>query len=132
MVVFRKNWQALPESATTVTTPNIEDHARPPPDTIQRPTAHLSSEPGIVELHKINHYEPNEPTADTINICDAPVRPKKKSWIIEQQGLLFQFSFSSSSMMIRGAVLAGLVLIMSAGKSTVNTRIGQDSPSGFY
>jgi len=27
MVVIRKNWQALPASATTVTTPNIEGHA---------------------------------------------------------------------------------------------------------
>jgi len=134
MVVICKNWQALPVSATTVTTPIIEDHARPPPDTIQWPTAHLSSEPDIVELHKINHDEPNEPTADTINICEAPPldRPKpKKSWIIEQQGLLDQFSFSSSSMMIGGAVLASLVLIMSAGKGTVNTRIGQDLLSGF-
>jgi len=72
------------------------------PDTIQWPTAHLSSEPDIVELHQINHDEPNEPRADAINICDAPppVRPKKKLQIIEQQGLLDQFSFTSSSMMI--------------------------------
>jgi len=134
MVVIHKNWQALPVSVTTVTAPNIEDHARPPLDTIQWPTAHLSSEPDIVELPKINHDEPNEPTADTINICDAPplLRPKKKLWIIEQQGLLDHFSFSSSSVMIGGAVLAGLVLIMSAGKGTVKTRIGQDSLSGFY
>jgi len=70
MVVICKNWQALPVSATTVTAPNIEDHARPltvstytpPPDPIQWPTAHLSSEPEIVELHKINHDEPNEPS----------------------------------------------------------------------
>jgi len=52
--------------------------------------------------------------------------------IIEQQGLLDQFSFTSSSMMIGGAVLAGLVLIMSAGKGTVKTRIDQDLLSGFY
>jgi len=35
------------------------------PDPIQWPTAHLSSEPDIVELKKINHNEPNEATADT-------------------------------------------------------------------
>jgi len=54
----------------TVTTPIIEDRAwpltvstyTPPPDSIQWPTAHLSSEPDIVELHKINDDEPNEPT----------------------------------------------------------------------
>jgi len=59
--------------------------------------------------------------ANAINICDAPppVLPKKRSQIIEQQGLLGQFSFSSSSVMIGGAVLAGLVLIMSGGKGTV-------------
>jgi len=142
MVVIRKNWQALHVSATTVTAPNIEDSAQPPtvstytppPDPIHQPTAHISSKPDILELHKINHDEPNEPTANTINICDAPppVKPKKRLWIIEQRGLLDQFSFSSSSMMIGGAVLAGLVLIMSAGKGTVKTRIGQDSLSGFY
>jgi len=142
MVVSCKNWQALPVSATTVTTPIIEDSTQPltmstytpPTGLIQQPTAHLSSKPNIVELHKINHDEPNEPTANTINICDTPppVRPKKRSRIIEQQGLLDQFSFSSSSMMIGGAVLAGLALIMSAGKGTVKTRIGQDLLSGFY
>jgi len=68
MVVIRKNWQALP---TTVTAPNIEDSTQPAPDPIQRPTAHLSSEPDIVELHKINHDEPNEPVADT-NIYVTP------------------------------------------------------------
>jgi len=132
MVVIRKNWQALPVSATTVTAPIIED--RTPQDPIQWPTAHLSSEPNILELHKINYDEQNEPAANAINICDAPppVQPKKRSWIIEQQGLLDQFSFSSSSVMIGGAVLAGLVLIMSSGKGTVKTRIGQDSLSGFY
>jgi len=117
--MVRKNWQALPVSATTVTVPNTEDHAwltpeptyAPLPDTIQWPTAHLSSEPDIVELHKNNHDEPNEPRAETINICDAPplVKAKKRLQIIQQQGLLDQFSFSSSSMMIGGAVLAGLV-----------------------
>jgi len=142
MVVIHKNWQALPVSATTVTAPIIEDHSRPapvssytpPPDPIQRPTAHLSSKPDIVELHKINHDEPNEPAANTINICDAPplVWPKKRLRIIEQQGLLDQFSFSSSSLMVGGAVIAGLVLIMSAGKGSVKTRIGQDSLRGFY
>jgi hypothetical protein len=142
MVVIHKNWQALPVSATTVTAPIIEDCAQPgpassytpPPDPIQWPTAHLSSKPDTVELHKINHDEQNEPAANTINICDTPpsVRPKKRSQIIEQQGLLDQFSFSSSSVMIGGAVLAGLVLIMSAGKGTVKTRIGQDLLSGFY
>jgi len=73
------------------------------PHTIQQPTAHLSSKPDIVELHKINHDEPNEPTDIAINICDASpqVRPKKLC-IIEQQGLLDQFSFSSSSMMREG------------------------------
>jgi len=95
-------------SATTATAPNIEDHT-PPLDPIQQPTAHLSSKSDIVELHKINHDEPNEPTANIINICDAPplVRPKKRLRIIEQRGLLDQFSFSSSSVMIGGAVLAG-------------------------
>jgi len=95
---------------------------------------HLSSEPDIVELHEINHDEPNEPAAIAINVCGAPppVKPKKRLWIIEQQGLLDQFSFSSSSMMIGGVVLAGLVLIMSAGKGKVKTRIGQDLLSGFY
>jgi len=140
MVVIHKNWQALPVSATTVTAPIIEDRAQPAPvssytpplDPIQWPTAHLSSEPDIVELHKINHDEPNEPVADTIKICDSPppVQPKKRLQIIEQQGLLDQFSFSSSSVMIGGAVLASLVLIMSAG--TVGARPGQDLLSGFY
>jgi len=88
MVVICKNWQALPVSATTVTAPIIEDRAWPAPvssytpplDPIQWPTAHLSSKPDIVELHKINHNEPNEPAADTINVCDAPppVWPKKR------------------------------------------------------
>jgi len=32
----------------------------------------------------------------------------------------------------RWAVIASLVFMMSAGKGTVKTRIGQDSLSGFY
>jgi len=142
MVVIHKSWQALPVSATTVTAPNIEDRAwpptvstyTPPPDPIQWPTAHLSSKPVIVELHKINHDKPNEPTANTYIYSNSPplVKPKKRLQIIKQQGLLDQFSLSSSSMMIGGVVLAGLVLIMSAGKCTVKTRIGQDLLSGFY
>jgi hypothetical protein len=34
--------------------------------------------------------------------------------------------------MIGGAVVTGLVLLMSAGKGTVNTRVGRDLLSGFY
>jgi len=136
MVVIRKNWQALPVTATTVTGPNP----------IQQPTGSLSLGRGdgpapiqqptadIVELNKINHNEPNEPTANTYQYSSCPplVRPKKRLWIIEQQGLLDQFSFTSSSLMVGGAVLAGLVFIMSAGKGTVVARPGQDSLSGFY
>jgi len=124
MVIIHKNWQALPVTATTVTAPA----------SIQQPTAHLSSEPDIVELNEINHNEPNEPAADTYQYSSRPplVRPKKRLWIIEQQGLLDQFSFSSSSLMVGGAVLAGLVFIMSAGKGTVVARPGQESLSGFY
>jgi len=136
MVVIHKNWQALPVSLNTVTAPIIEDRAQPAPVSSYMPPLDLIQQPtgNILELHKINHDEPNEPVANAINICDAPppLRPKKRSWIIEQQGLLDQFSFSSSSVMIGGAVLAGLVLIMSAGKGTVKTRIGQDLLSGFY
>jgi len=136
MVVICKNWQALPVTATTVTAPIIEDHPwpapvpsyMPPPDPIQQPTA------DIVELNEINHDKPNEPAANTYLYSSGPpaVWPKKRSWIIEQRGLLDQFSFSSSSLMVGGAVLASLVFIMSAGKGTVKTRIGQDSLSGFY
>jgi hypothetical protein len=158
MVVIRKNWQALPVAATTVTAPDL----------IQQPTALGSlsldrrdgpgseslarrDNPGslslarrdgpiqqptadIVELNEINHDEPNEPVANTYQNSSHPplVRPKKKLWIIEQRGLLDQFSFSSSSLMVGGAVLASLVFIISAGKGTVKTRIGQDSLSGFY
>jgi len=127
MVVIRKNWQALPVTATTVTA-TTEPSYTPPTDTIQQPTA------DIVELNKINHDEPNEPTADTYQYSSRPplVRPKKRLRIIEQQGLLDQFSFSSSSLMVGGAVLAGLVFIMSAGKATVVARPGQDSLSSFY
>jgi len=129
MVIIRKNWQALPVTATTVTAPTVTAT-----DPIQQPTAHLSSKPDIVELNKMNHNEPNEPTANTYQYSSHPplVWPKKRSWIIEQQGLLDQFSFSSSSLMIGGAVLAGLVFIMLAGKGTVVARPGQDSLSGFY
>jgi len=94
MVVICKNWQALPVSATTVTAPIIEDHPRPapvssytpPPDPIQLPSAHLSSKPDIVELNKINHDKPNEPAASTYQYSShpPPVRPKKRSQIIEQ------------------------------------------------
>jgi len=136
MVVICKNWQALPVTATTVTAPIIEDHPRPapvssytpPPDPIQQPTA------DIIELNEINHDKPNEPAASTYLYSNnpPPVRPKKRLQIIGQQGLLNQFSFSSSSLMVGRAVLAGLVLIMSAGKGTVKTRIGQDLQSGFY
>jgi len=57
MVVIRKNWQALPVTATTVTAPT--DLIQQPTDPIQQPTA------DIVELNKINHDKTNEPTADT-------------------------------------------------------------------
>jgi len=70
------------------------------------------------------------PGPETMNIVMP--HPKKKSQIIQQQGVLDQFSFSSSSLMIGGVVVAGLSFLMSAGKGSVNTRIGQDSLSGFY
>jgi len=101
MVVIRKNWQALPVTATTVTAP--EPSYTPPPDPIQQPTA------DIVELNEINHNKPNEPAADTYQYSSRPplVWPRKRLQIIEQRGLLDQFSFSSSSLMVGGAVLAG-------------------------
>jgi len=131
MVVIRKNWQALPVAATTVTAPNPIQQPTTP---IQQPTAHLIFEPDIVELNKINHNEPNEPAADTYQYssCTPLVLPKKRLQIIEQRGILDQLSFSSSSLMVGGAVLAGLIFIISAGKGTVVARPGQDSLSGFY
>jgi len=137
MVVICKDWQALPVSATTISAPNIETQPQPRlpqqlPDNIQQPTAHVSSKPDIVELQEINHDEPNEPAAVYIPPPPIVVKPKKKSQIIQQKGILDQFSFNSSSLMIGGAVIAGLVFIMSAGKGTVKTRIGQDLLSGFY
>jgi len=108
MVVICKNWQALPVTATTVTAPNPIPQPTAP---IPQPTA------DIVELNKINYNEPNEPTADTYQYSSCPplVQPKKRSWIIEQQGLLDQFSFSSSSLMVGGAVLASLIFIITWG-----------------
>jgi len=98
MVVIRKSWQALPVNATTVNVPNVEDHAWPTPepsytpplDNIQQPTANLSSQPDLLELHKINHNEPNEPRAVNNIYSNTPtlVRPKKRLQIIQQQGLL--------------------------------------------
>jgi len=142
MVVIRKNWQALPVAATTVTAPSEgslslgcrDDPIQQPTADIRQQNAHLLFEPDIVELNEINHDKPNEPAANTYqNSSSIPlVWPKKKLRIIEQRGLLDQFSFNSSSLMVGGAVLAGLVLIISAGKGTVKTRMGQDSLSGFY
>jgi len=132
MVIICKNWQALPVTATTVTAP---DTIQQPVNPIQQPTAPIQQPTAdIVELNEINHNEPNEPVADRYQYSRCPplVRPKKRLRIIEQQGLLDQFSFSSSSLMVRGAVLAGLVFIMSAGKGTVVARPGRDSLSGFY
>jgi len=142
MVIIRKNWQALPVAATTVTAPDLiqqptasglESLARRD-GPIQQQNAHLLFEPDIVELNEINHDKPNEPAANTYqNSSRIPlVRPKKKLRIIEQRGLLDQFSFNSSSLMVGGAVLASLIFIISVGKGTVKTRIGQDSLSGFY
>jgi len=131
MVVIRKNWQALPVTVTTVTGLS-EPSYMPPTDTIQRPTDPIQQPTAdIVELNKINHDKTNEPAANTYQYssCSPLVWPKKRSQIIEQQG---QFSFSSSSLMIGGVVLAGLVFIMSAGKGTVVARPGRDSLSGFY
>jgi len=61
MVFIRKNWQALPVTAITVTAP----------DPIQQPTA------DIVELNKINHDKTNEPMA----YCSRPplIWPKKNN-----------------------------------------------------
>jgi len=140
MVVICKDWQALPVSATTVNVSNIENHARPTPeptytplpDNIQQPTAHLSSKPYIVDLQDVNHDKPIEPRAINITPLPVVVKPKKRLRIIQQQGLLDQFSFSLSSLMIGGAVVAGLLFLMSAGKGPVNTRIGKDSLNGFY
>jgi len=130
MVVIHKDWQALPVSTTTVSIPNTETHI--PLDNIQQPTTHISSEPDIVELHKIKHNEPIEPWAVNNIYSNAPlpvvVKPKKKLWIIQQKGLLDQFSFNSSSLMIG----AGLLFLVSAGKGQVNKRISKDSLSGFY
>jgi len=142
MVIIRKNWQALPVAATTVTAPaegslslgRRDDPIQQPTADIPQQNAHLLFEPDIVELNKINHDKPNEPMAYTYqNSSHIPlVRPKKKLRIIEQRGLLNQFSFNSSSLMVGGAVLAGLIFIISVGKGTVKTRIGQDLLSGFY
>jgi len=133
MVLIRKNWQALPVAATTVTAPA---EIQQPTTHIQQGNAHLLFEPtaDIVELNEINHCKQNEPAAYTYQNSSRPplVRPKKKSRIIEQRGILNQFSFNSSSLMVRGAVLASLVFIISVGKGTVKTRMGQDSLSGFY
>jgi len=119
MVVIRKNWQALPVAATTVTAPDL---IQQPTADIQQPTA------DIVELNEINHNEPNEPMANTYqnSSCTPLVWPKKRSLIIEQRGLLNQLSFSSSSLMVGGVVIASLVFIISAGKGTVIARPGQD------
>jgi len=127
MVVICKNWQALPVTATTVTGLSVSSYT-PPPDPIQQPTA------DIVELNEINHDKTNEPAASTYQYSSCPplVWPKKRLRIIEQQGLLDQFSFSSSSLMVGGVVIAGLVFIMSAGKGTVVARPGRDLLSGFY
>jgi len=134
MVVICKNWQALPVTATTVTGLS-EPSYTPPTDPIQQPTDPIQQTTAdIVELNEINHDKTNEPMANTYRYSSRPplVWPKKRSRIIEQQGLLNQFSFSSSSLMVGGAVIAGLVFIMSAGKGTVVARPGQDSLSGFY
>jgi len=92
MRVICKDWQALPVSATTVNTPNIENRIEPTPqpsytslpDNIQQPTTHISSKPDIVELHKIIHNELIEPRE--VNIPSLPVfaKPKKRSCIIQQ------------------------------------------------
>jgi len=136
MVIIHKDWQVLPVSATTISTPNIE--TRPQtlpqqlPDNIQQPTTHISSKPNIVELHEIKHNKMIEPRAVDIPPLPDVVKPKKNSQIIEQKGILDQFSFDLSSLMIGGAVVAGLLFLVSAGKGQVNTRIGNDSLSGFY
>jgi len=138
MVVICKDWQVLPVSATTISALNIETCPQPRlveprpqsqplpqqlPDNIQRPTTHISSKPNIVELHEIKHKETIEPWAVDILPLPDVVKPKKKSQIIEQKGILDQFSFNSSSLMIGGAVMAGLLFLVSAGKGQVNTRI---------
>jgi len=105
MVIIRKNWQALPVAATTVTAPadiqqptaqgSLSLDCRDNPGSlslarrdrpIQQQNAHLIFEPDIVELNEINHDEPNEPTAYTYQNSSSipPVRPKKRSQIIEQ------------------------------------------------
>jgi len=71
MVVIRKNWQALPVTATTVTGLS-EPSYTPPTDTIQWPTDPIQQPTAdIVELNKINHDEPNEPRPTHINIAVA-------------------------------------------------------------
>jgi len=67
----------------------------------QQPIAHKSSEPDLVELPKISHDKPNKPRPTTDTYTSAPlIRPKKRSDIIQQQGLLDQFSLSPSLLMI--------------------------------
>jgi len=132
MVVICKNWQALPVTATTVTAPDpiqqpvgsLSLDRRDGPELIKQPTA------DIVELNKINHDKTNEPAAYSSH--PPLIWPKKRLWIIEQRGLLDQFSFNSSSLMVGGVVLASLVFIMSAGKGTVVARPCRDLLSGFY
>jgi len=96
MVVICKDWQVLPVSTTTISIPNIETHPQTPPqqlpDNIQQPTAHISSKPDIVELHEIKHNKTIEPQAVDIPPPPDDVKPKK--------GILDQFSFNSSSLMI--------------------------------
>jgi len=89
MVVICKDWQALPVSMTTISAPNIETCPQPGPqsqplpqqlpDNIQQPTAHISSEPDIVELNKIKHNKMIEPQAVDIPPPPIVVKPKKKS-----------------------------------------------------
>jgi len=119
MVIICKNWQALPVAATTLTAPDIIQQPtasiQQPTASIQQPTAYIQQPTAdIVELNEINHNEPNKPMANTCqnSSCIPLVRPKKRLRIIEQRGILDQFSFSSSSLMVGGAVLASLVFMI--------------------
>jgi len=140
MVIIRKNWQALPVTATTVTAP---DPIQQPVNPIQQPTGCLSLGRGdspapiqqptadIVELNEINHNEPNEPVANTYQYSSRPplVWPKKRSRIIARrppQPVLFQLFITDGR---RGGASRPCLHHVSG---TGIARPGQDSLSGFY
>jgi len=126
MVVIRKNW----DGAVPITQPTET------PQTDSANSISIDNDPDTIdELSTISHNESYQPPPQDNIYSNTPkvTKPVKRSKIIPQRGIMDHLSFNSTSLMIGGAVVAGLVFLATAGKKVAtSTGSSLNGLNGFY